>query len=292
MTTAMDALTLYAVEAAMAAAAALIVIPPLWRARSGARRLERDPAREALLEALRAERREIEEALRSGAIESAEAQALLADLRRRALEETRAAGSEPEVGGSARAWIPVVLAVVLGGSAAVYALVGSPELIELSEAQKVLEGRAPAEAVARYLERHPKDARAWVLLAHRRVEADDFSGAVEAYRRAIAASPKVAEDPDVLFEYGAAALTANEKGAFEDAKKRVLRGLALRPESGKGLEISAMLALATRDWKLARRQLAAIVRLTPPDTPQRRRFEAALRELDARIAAERPPVRR
>lgn len=291
MTTAMHALALYAVEAAMAAAAALIVIPPLWRARRGARRLERDAAREALLEALRAERREIEEALRSGGIGSAEAQALLADLRRRALEETRAAGPEPE-GGSARAWILVVLAVVLGGSAAVYALVGSPELIELSEAQKVLEGRAPAEAVARYLERHPKDARAWVLLAHRRVEADDFSGAVEAYRRAIAASPKVAEDPDVLFEYGAAALTANEEGAFEDAKKRVLRGLALRPESGKGLEISAMLALATRDWKLARRQLAAIVRLTPPDTPQRRRFEAALRELDARIAAERPPLRR
>ena len=292
MTTAMHALALYAVEAAMAAAAALIVIPPLWRARRGARRLERDAAREALLEALRAERREIEEALRSGEIGSAEAQALLADLRRRALEETRAAGPEPEGGGSARAWIPVVLAVVLGGSAAVYALVGSPELIELSEAQKVLEGRAPAEAVARYLERHPKDARAWVLLAHRRVEADDFSGAVEAYRRAIAASPKVAEDPDVLFEYGAAALTANEEGAFEDAKKRVLRGLTLRPESGKGLEISAMLALATRDWKLARRQLAAIVRLTPPDTPQRRRFEAALRELDARIAAERPPLRR
>ena len=58
MTTAMHALALYAVEAAMAAAAALIVIPPLWRARRGARRLERDSAREALLEALRAERRE------------------------------------------------------------------------------------------------------------------------------------------------------------------------------------------------------------------------------------------
>ncbi|MDQ9765791.1 hypothetical protein RFZ33_01675, partial [Acinetobacter baumannii] len=89
---------------------------------------------------------------------------------------------------------PVVTAAVVAGVTAVsvglYAVNGAPELIGLEKAQAVYDGRADTPSIERYLESSPKDGRAWVLLARRHVDEENFPKEAEAYRRGRAANAK------------------------------------------------------------------------------------------------------
>lgn len=298
-----DRLILYAVEALMLLAAIAILMPTILKRRSESGAPEEttaDLAKDAvearanLAQALRGEKARLDADLARGAVTPELYRSLLADLESRAVTEAnelQASADEAAAYAKAKplrvsrgvfaAAVAVGFAVL---SAGLYAKLGAPELMQLQKEQAVMEGKASAEAIETYLEDAPKDGRAWVLLAHRRIDAGDFQGAADAYRSARAADAKIRQDPDIMLEYGAAVLTAQDQAHYGDAKRVLLQALGLQPENDKAVELVSLAALATQDWPLAKKQIEYMMTKTPPDSAQYMRFEGTVRKLDQLIA--------
>lgn len=295
---------LYGICALMLLAAVAALLPTLL-----ARRPESDAAdaealaekaRSLAMEALAAERSRLDAERASGRIDEKEYEALLADLRRRALEE-HADPADPGSGESAaegaRRAAPKPLALSRASLAALvtaamtfvavgsYAFLGSPEMPELQNAQKVMEGNASAEAIESYLATAPKDGRAWVLFAHRKIEAGDFRSAARALRTAREVEPKIARDTDVMLEYGAAVLTAKEAELYSDAHRVLKEAYGLMPDDQRAERLTVMAAIAAGDWAWARDVVRAMLAKMPPDSPDYLQAEQTLRQLESRAAS-------
>lgn len=247
-----------------------------------------------LREALREEKSRLDEELNRGSLSKALHTELMQDLSRRAVEENRfaTAGGDLLDSGAKPIKTPMavitagVIALVVGLTVGIYSLNGAPELMRLAQDQKVLEGTASMEAIETYLGDNPKDGRAWVLLARRKAEAGDFIAATDAYRRARQVNRKVAADPSVALEMGAALLSTESPAHFREAKDILVGALNADPENLQLVELTAIAAMQTSDWNLAVTHLRTILRNMSPDRPEYLRYESTLRELERRAAAE------
>lgn len=86
--------------------------------------------------------------------------------------------------------------------------------------------------------RSPRDGRAWVLLARRHFEVDDFPAAASAYEKALAASPKVARDPLVWCEF-ADAVGMSRGGSLKGRPQELIRtALAIDASHPRALEMA------------------------------------------------------
>lgn len=287
---------LYGICAVMLLCAIAAILPTVLRAtedRPEDADAREKAAREAASAALRSEKARLDEDLAAGRLDQKLYDDMLADLRRRVLEEQHAAlNDEERAMGRAKplrlskgAVAATVVSLMTAVSAGSYAFLGAPELMELSEAQAVLEGNASAESIEAYLKRSPGDGRAWVLLAHRRIDAGDFAGAGEAYRRGRAASEKIARDPDVLLEFGAALLTAGDEAHFPEANRVLSEALALRPDDPKASRLALTGAVAVREWSRAAEILRKMLSTMAPDSPDYLEAEETLKLLESRAAA-------
>ena len=247
-----------------------------------------------LKEALREEKLRLDEELGRGSLSTALHAELMDDLARRAVEENRraSAGGDPLATEKKPMRTPMaaitagVVALLVGLSVGIYSLNGAPELMRLSQDQKVLEGTASTEAIETYLGDNPKDGRAWVLWARRKAEGGDFVAASDAYRRARQVNAKVAGDPSVSLEFGAALLSTESPAHFREAKDVLSAALAQDPENLQLVELTAIAAMQTSDWDLALTNLRVILRHMSPDRPEYVRYEATVRELERRVAAD------
>lgn len=120
-------------------------------------------------------------------------------------------------------------------------------------------GAAAEDEVRRlraHLERQPRDARGWVILARLEADRDRFEQAAHAYAKALAASSKVAADPAVWCEY-ADALGMTQGGNLAGRPRELIaRALALDPNHPKALELAGSseyergdYAAALRHWR-------------------------------------------
>ena len=233
-----DEILLYLILLLMLVLAVGALVPSLLRVGREEASVEREDKAygSAVTEALRRQRAQLDEDLKSGAVSAEQYEILADDLRRRALEEHDAVFHDPNDGAGRRAGSfsgPVVTAAVVAGVTAVsvglYAVNGAPELIGLEKAQAVYDGRADTPSIERYLESSPKDGRAWVLLARRHVDEENFPKAAEAYRRGRAANAKVKADPAVMLELAATLLTIGGPDSMREAQPQAparARGLA------------------------------------------------------------------
>ena len=123
-----------------------------------------------------------------------------------------------------------------------------------------------------------------MLLAHRRIDAGDFTGAAQAYRNGRASSDKVASDPDVSLEYGAAVFSARLEDMYADANAALAAALAARPGDAKAERLALMGAVAVGEWTRARDILRAMLSRMAPDSADYVDAEQTLRMLEARVA--------
>lgn len=146
-----------------------------------------------------------------------------------------------------------------------YLRAGSPDT-QLAEvpgpraAEAAVSAGAAAEDEARrlraHLERQPRDARGWVILARLHADRDRFGEAAQAYAKALAASSRVAADPAVWCEY-ADALGMMQGGNLAGRPRELIgRALALDPNHPKALELAGSgeyergdYAAALRYWR-------------------------------------------
>lgn len=150
-------------------------------------------------------------------------------------------------------WLGAALLVLLLAAAAAMALRWPvPERAGGLSAAEVAEGpEALRRALARHLERNPRDGRGWVLFAMMEFEADRFESAAAAFERGIAASTKVASDPAVWCEY-ADALGMAQGGSLAGRPTELIeRALSLQANHPKALEMAGSAAFERRDFAAA-----------------------------------------
>lgn len=288
---------LYVICALMLLAAIAAVLPTVLRTKNDVNGEALDREATALAtKALQAEKAKLDADRSLGRISEAEYESLLTDLRRRVIEEQKPAADPtgaPSSSANAKpstrlsrvqlaVSVAVLITVVAGGS---YAFLGSSEMLELTNAQKVMEGNASAESIEAYLKTAPKDGRAWVLFAHKKIEAGDFRAAARALRTAREVEPKIARDRDVMLEYGAAVLTAQESDWYADANRVVKEAYGLMADDPRAERLAVMAAIAAEDWAWAVDVVRAMLPRIPPDSGEYMQARETLVMLEARAKA-------
>lgn len=273
-------LVLYSIMAVMTAAALAIILPSLLK-KGAEDEAQNELHQTELTEALRTELTRLDEDLSAGRIDVILHEKLVADLKRRAIEESSSEKLKFEKDDDKSRAVRVTAAfnIIVLLSAALYWLLGAPEVMRLYKHQQVLEGKAAAEDIEIYLESNANDGRAWVLLAHRFVDEGEFDKAVQAYRQAMAASRKVASDPDVMLETAAAILTTGRKNLFNEAKSLLEKVLSIQPENLQAVELLAIAAMALEDWQLELAMEEIMMQNMDPGSLQFKRMHDRTRQL-------------
>lgn len=283
-----DTVLLYVVFGVMLAAAIAAILPTFLRARPNDAHEDEHAA--FLRNSLREEAERLEAEFAQGLHTEEAYRSLREDLERRAVEEMKEteATKSRVVPVSLRNAVIGVVALMVCVPVMCYQLLGAPEVMLLVKDQQVFQGEArDVEQIREYLKVNEKDARAWVLLARRSVEKEDYRTALEAYRKGRSLNEKVAADPEVMLELTATILTLNERSAFPEAKELVRKALGVDPESPRTLEMAAIVMLTAEDWKGAVPYLESMLAKSSPDTPQYLRLAELLRDTKAK-AAEQP----
>lgn len=203
------------------------------------------------------------------------------EVERRLLDE--AEGDENRAAAAPPRGIAIVVAIALPALAfGLYVLFGAPAALDgalLSpSAAAAGDGSLPArrDELVRHLARNPGDGRGWVLLARADFDADRFDDATAAYRKALAASPKIAADPDVWCEY-ADALGMTQGGTLAGTPRElVMRALARNPAHPKALEMAGSAAYEQREFESAAMYWRQLLPQLPEGSPQQRELAAAI----------------
>lgn len=239
---------------------------------------------------LRQQLDELEHERARGALGEAEFRSAREDLQRRLLADVAEAAARPRRRVPRGATFAVLAALPLA-ALAIYLLVGSPQFAARPAKVAASGPDAPRGAVAAteleaHLARSPRDARAWVMLARLRMQADLFAPAADAYATAIAVSPKVAADPGVWCEY-ADALGMAQGGSLAGRPRELIdRALALDAAHPRALEMAGSAAYEARDFRAAADYWRRLLAQLAPAAPEHAQLAAAIEraERQARLA--------
>ena len=144
----------------------------------------------------------------------------------------------------------------------------------------------PAALATGSLEAHlkhvPSDARGWIVLARSQADAGRFGEAARAYERALAASAKVARDPQVWCEL-ADALGMAQRSLRGRPQALIEHALALEPRHPVALEMAGSAQYEQGNYRAALAHWEALFALLTHD-PERRAELAAAIERTRRLA--------
>jgi cytochrome c-type biogenesis protein CcmH len=153
------------------------------------------------------------------------------------------------------------------------------------------EADALVHRLSAHLERQPRDARAWTILARLQFEMDHFTEAARAYEKALALPSKVANDPAVWCEY-ADALGMTQGGSLAGRPRELIdRALALNPNHRKALEMAGSAEYAQGDYASALRFWRPLLAVLEPGSQAHAELAAAIARTE-RLAMLAVPTRR
>ncbi len=156
-------------------------------------------------------------------------------------------------------------------------------------------GAADADAYVRrlraHLERQPRDARAWVILARLQADAGHFAEAAQAYETALALPSKVAGDAAVWCEF-ADALGMAQGGRLEGRPRELIeRALTLSPSHPKALEMAGSAEYGQKNYAWALRYWRPLLATLAPGSQAHAELAAAIARTE-RLAATMLPLAR
>ncbi len=279
-------MTLWLVFALMTAAAIFAVLWPLGRRPS-----ERGGSDVVVY---RDQLDEIARDREAGLIGEAEAEAARVEVSRRLIAAADAAEAEKPSGVGSPLWrrrLTAVAGLVLVpiGAAALYLMVGSPQLPgePLQARMRAIHNDKSISSlvaqVEQHLARNPNDVRGYAVLAPVYLQLGRFADAVRARRKVLELAGENAERQSDLGE----AITAEANGIVTaDAKKAFTRALALDSNEMKAKFFVGLAAEQDGD----RHKAADVWRSMLKDAPANAPWVATVREALSRIGAEVPPV--
>lgn len=267
----------WVLAALMTLVALAFVVVPMMRARPSAG----PPVSEANLEVLRAQRREIDADVATGALPAgarAEALAELVDRARQDLAPVPAAATPQRKPWTAVALVAVALPALAFG---IYLFTGTPAASDarffardspkFSDAQIV----AMVETLARKVRERPDDVQGWTLLARSMAALGRFGEAVEAYEHLLKIAPA---DAQILADFADALGMAQGRTLAGRPYELVKQALALDPGNKKSLALAGTAALDARDFAAANGYFQRLADQLPGDSDDAKQVQAVLGE--------------
>lgn len=204
---------------------------------------------------------------------------------------TTEAPSVPPTGAAAHrraprlALVPAILLPVLAFG--LYSILGDPGAVSgqagiatTTEGDDRQASPAMREELVAHLARSPRDGRGWVVFARMEFEADRYAEASAAFAKALAASPKVANDPSVWCEYADALGMAQGGSLSGKPRELVLRALTLNPAHPKALEMAGGAAFEAQEYAVAVKYWRELLAQLPERAHARVELEAAILRAD------------
>jgi cytochrome c-type biogenesis protein CcmH len=278
-------LVFWSLAALMTLVALAFVLVPLLRSRPAT-----GPSnREANLEVLRGQRREIEADVANGILPADKKDEALAELVERAHDDLSSA--PPAADRAGKPWVTATLVAIAVPLVAfgVYLVRGTPAAVDsqvakfgtkppVSDKQIV----AMVETLAQKVRERPDDIQGWSLLARSMATLQRFPEAAEAYARLNTLTPN---DPDILADYADVLGMAQGGTLAGKPYELVKQALALDPSHKKSLALAGTAALDARDFDSAARYWQALARALPPDSEDAGQVRAILAEVMTKAAA-------
>ena len=278
----------WVIAAAMTAVALAFVVPCLLAQRSAS-----PPRRRArLVTAIyRSHLAELEREHDAGRLTDGEYVHSRTEIERRLLGDDDDADPAPAAASPRGA--AVALAVALPAFAfGLYALFGDSgafgraSTAALAAADPASGAPVSREDLVRHLAHNARDGRGWVLLARIDFAADRFAAAAESYRKALAASPKIAADAGIWCEY-ADALGMAQGGVLAGLpREHVMRALALDPAHPKALEMAGSAAFEQGEFAAAARYWRTLLARLPERSHEYRDLSAAIARIETSASTE------
>ena len=199
----------------------------------------------------RAQLSEIEREEKTGIVASDDARMARIEVQRRLIASSKQTTDHSEEGSmstSDRMTFLGVAALVIIGSGLIYLQVGRPELknasphpimdvstdldtpVTTSGASGVGSVETMIRSLELRLEQAPDDVEGWRMLGWSKFQTDDFTGASEAYKRALELDP---DNPLIQSVYGEAIIRANGGFVTPEAKEILSRALSLDPDDAR-----------------------------------------------------------
>ena len=130
-----------------------------------------------------------------------------------------------------------------------------------------------------HLARTPRDGRGWTILARLNFASDRFDAAAQAYEKALAASRKVAQDPQVWCEL-ADAVAMGQGGSLKGRPRELIdKALALKGNHPRALEMAGSAAYEAREYDRALGYWTALLSQLEPQSLEHRDLQAAIERL-------------
>jgi cytochrome c-type biogenesis protein CcmH len=276
----------------MTVLALAFVLVPLMRARAA---VGGPSAREANLEALRAQRREIDADVANGTLAPATRDEALAELVDRAAEDL--AGRSDEAPAAVKkpwvtaAVVSVVLPAIafgtyltLGAPAAIDARVAAPASAQQPDDKQIV---AMVESLAAKVRERPDDAQGWGLLARSMSALGRFKESAEAYAHLATLAPK---DPQVLADYADALGMAQGKTLTGKPFELARAALAIDPRHKKALALAGTASMHAQDYRAALGYWEALAAELPPGSEDEAQVRAIMEEVRGKAAAAGKPL--
>lgn len=150
---------------------------------------------------------------------------------------------------------------------------------------------ALAQRLSAHVEKQPRDARAWAILARLQFEMDHFAEAAQAYERALTLPTKVANDPALWCEYADALALLQDGRLAGRPRELVARALALNPNHPKALEMAGGAEYEQGEYAAALRYWRALLAAQDPGSRAHAELSAAIARAE-RLAGISIPVLR
>ena len=273
----------WAIGAALAAAALLLVLRPLLARREGGS-VSRRAANIAIY---RDQLRELDADLAAGKLAPPDYGQARTELESRMLQDVDATeGAVPRRSGRGAALLVGI--VVPACALALYFLVGSPRALDPSADPHAFSAgqiEAMVERLAVRLRENPEDAEGWKMLGRSYAALGRFAEAVDAYGKAAVRAPR---DADLLADFADALGMAHSRSLQGEPEKLILRALEIDPQNLKALALGGTVAFERKDYAAAGGYWQRMLPLVPPDSEDAR----AIRDNVAEARTRRRSLRR
>lgn len=275
-----------AIAAVLLLLAMWMVAGSLWR--KPVRANSAQSASRSNLEVLKTQLSQLDADLAGGAIDAAQHQQSRAEIERRVLEEESVA-SAPEIVGSPRATLLLLLLAVPLLALAMYAVLGTPQALS-PEAAMARDEPAPHEMdalVAKLAERmanqppgQVEDVEGWVMLGRTYASMQRFPEAKAAFAQALQLSPN---DAQLLADQADVLAMMQERNLEGEPLRLIDQALKNNPTNLKALALAGTAAFERKDFAGAIKYWGQARAVAPPDSEFAQGLERGLAE--ARAAA-------
>ncbi|MCK4843024.1 MAG: c-type cytochrome biogenesis protein CcmI [Methylococcales bacterium] len=267
--------------------ALLIIIPPLWRNRE----IKDADSDQRNINIAQERAKDLKRQLEAGGLTQLQYDEQYAELEL-SLGDDLDLDTQSQLKSSQGRWIVPVIGLLLPVfSVLIYFGLGEPEALRKAQTQQQMRAaqssnvniEAMVSGLVQRLEKEPDNAKGWVMLGRSYKYLEQFSLAVNAFKKA---HELLADDPDIMLHYADSLAMASDGALEGKPTELIFKALEKSPNNMTGLWLGGMVKAEKGEFKLALKYWRQLEELLPKGSQSHKEIQAMLATVQAKVAPE------